>query len=296
MEILGEALAGANRLDEAFEALRMAMTGNEKPDLLLLLGEVQLRRGRMADARQAFARLVTVDMGNDRGWASLGLLQARNGDVAAARDSLEKALRLNPTLVEAQVVRAQIALLDSQPVVALQRMQQAQQGKPDDPWVLGWLGFAYLANGNPTAAAERLQAAVNGSLTGFAPVLAEALRRLGKPEQAIAALDLWKTDEPRVAMLRARCLLDLNRIGEAEARLKAQLTLSPDSAELHYLLGLALHTGGQYSAAVAELDQATKLQPTSAQAANGLAVARATEAAEKLMNAAVVPPPPAPAK
>ena len=93
IEVLAEALAEAGRLDEASDAVRTAMMGGEKPDLLLLQGEIELRRNRPDLARNAFRRLVEIDLGNDRGWASMGLLAARSGDLATARDALDKALR-----------------------------------------------------------------------------------------------------------------------------------------------------------------------------------------------------------
>ncbi|MCU0293915.1 MAG: tetratricopeptide repeat protein [Thermoanaerobaculaceae bacterium] len=196
IEVLAEALAEAGRLDEASDAVRTAMMGGEKPDLLLLQGEIELRRNRPDLARNAFRRLVEIDLGNDRGWASLGLLAARSGDLATARDALDKALRSNGMLFEARVVRAQLCLLDGQTQPAIQHLQRATQLKPDDPWAQGWLGMAFLTAGNVASAVEKLDLAVKADQLRFALPLAEALRRQGKLEMALQVLDRLPADEP----------------------------------------------------------------------------------------------------
>ena len=220
IEVLAEALAEAGRLDEASDAVRTAMMGGEKPDLLLLQGEIELRRNRPDLARNAFRRLVEIDLGSDRGWASLGLLAARSGDLATARDALDKALRSNGMLFEARVVRAQLCLLDGQTQPAIQHLQRATQIMPDDPWAQGWLGMAFLTAGNVASAVEKLDLAVRADQLRFALPLAEALRRQGKLEMALQVLDRLPADEPRVGMLRARCLLDVHRPIDSERILR----------------------------------------------------------------------------
>jgi tetratricopeptide (TPR) repeat protein len=296
IEILGEALAEAGQLDEAADALHLAMMSGEKPDLLLIMGEVELKRKHVASARTAFRRLVELDFGNDRGWAALGLLAAAAGDIASAREALDRALRLNGTLVEASVVRAQIALQDGTPPLALQLLQRALQVKADDPWALGWMGFAQLAAGNAAGAVDSLKTAVAGGQAQFTLPLAEAERRTGKTADALAVLDQAKSDDPAAGLLRARCLLDSGSTAEADTSLRALLTADPNNAQLHYLLGYTLHTEKQWAAAAAELDKASKLPGAPPQATRGKATSEAANAAAALMDSAVVPPPPAPPK
>lgn len=292
IEVLAEALAEAGRLDEASDAVRTAMMGGEKPDLLLLQGEIELRRNRGDLARNAFRRLVEIDLGNDRGWASLGLLAARSGDIAAARDALDKALRSNGMLFEARVVRAQLCLLDGQTQPAIQHLQRATQIRPDDPWAQGWLGMAFLTAGNMPSAIEKLDLAVKADQLHFALPLAEALRRQGKLEMALQVLDRLPADEPRVGLIRARCLLDARRPVDSERILRELVAGDPSRGDVTYLLACALHSQGQWDEALALLDRARGLNGAPSSMQQAIDFTAATRRAQELLAQAEAPPPP----
>lgn len=289
-EVLAEAYLDAGRLDEAYNALRTALLGNEKPDLLLQLGEVEMRRGHPAGARDAFRRVVEVDPGNDRAWAALGLLAAGTGDLASARDALDKALQANGTLFEARVVRAEITLADGRAPEAAQQLQRALQIRPDDPWATGWLGVAYLAAGNNAAAAEKLEVATRAGQGQFALALAESLRRLGKFDEALATLDAAKAESPKAKLLRGRCLLDAGRPADAEAVLRSLAASSPGDFEAHYLLGCALHAQRHWQEAAKELALAAGMPGAPAAAQETAKAAEATQLAQQLMDSALTVP------
>ncbi len=292
LEVLGEALLEDNKLDEAYNALRTALLGNEKPELLLALGEVEIRRGHLAGAREAFRRVVELDPGNDRGWSALGLLAARMDDVVAARDALDTALAANGTLFEARVVRAEIALVDGQPAAALQHLQRALQVKPDDPWATGWTGVALLATGTLPSAVERLTVGYGAVPATFALPLAEALRRQGKVQDALAVLAAAKTASAELVLLKARCLLDAGKPQDAAGLLRDLAGQRPEDGRVHYLLGCALHDLRSWADAAGELAKAAALANAPPSAKDAAANARATLAAQQLMDAALVPPPP----
>lgn len=294
LELEAEAFMEAGKLDDAYSVLRTALLGNEKPDLLMSLGEVELRRGRLASARDAFRRVVEVDSGNDRAWAALGLLAARMGDLASAREALDRALATNGTLFEARVVRAQIALTDGQPTAAFQQLQRALQVKPDDPWATGWLGATYLASGNPAAAADKLQVAIKSEKGQFNLVLVEALRRLGKLDEALSTLDGARVEEPKASLLRARCLLDAGRPADAQAVLVNLMTLFPQDPDAHYLLGVAYHAQRHWQDATRELAIVAALPSAPATAKEALQFAEATRRAQDVLDSALTPPPPPP--
>jgi tetratricopeptide (TPR) repeat protein len=289
-EVLAEAYLDAGKLDEAYNALRTALLGNEKPSLLLELGEVELRRDHPNGARDAFRRVVEVDPGNDRAWAALGLLAARAGDIASARDSLDKALQANGTLFEARVVRAQITLADGHPDTAVQELQRALQVRPGDPWATGWLGQAYLAAGDNATAAARLRDATKAGAGRFALALAEALRRLGSTDEALKVLDAAPQQGPEAAILRARCLLDAGKPTEAEAVLTSLVAASPNNATAHYLLGYAMHAQGRWREAVKELTVAASLPGAPPEAAEAVRLATATQHAQEVLDSALTVP------
>jgi len=294
LELEAEAFLEAGKLDDAYSVLRTALLGNEKPELLMALGEVELRRARLTAARDAFRRVVEVDPGNDRAWAALGLLAAQMGDLSSAREALDKALAANGTLFEARVVRAEIALADGQATAAFQHLQRALQVKPDDPWATGWLGATYLAIKNNATAAEKLQSAVQAGQAQFGLALVEALRRLGKAEEALASLARTKGEEPDASLLRARCLLDMGRPADAQSVATNLIALFPQDAQAHYLLGVAYHAQRRWQEAEKELALAAGLPGGPANARESSANAQATRRAQEVMDAALTPPPPAP--
>jgi tetratricopeptide (TPR) repeat protein len=290
LELLAEALLDAGRLDEAYSALRTAMSEKEKPELLLLLGEVELRRGRLPNARDAFRRVVDAEPGNDRAWAALGIVAAKLGDLETAREALDRALQANGTLVEARVLRAQVALERGEPAAAIQQLQRALQMRPDDPWASGWLGIAHLVAGNAAAAAGALSRAREVQLPTFVIARAEALRRLGRAEEALALLDGTPRTDAQ-ALVSSRCLLDVGRNDEAIAALRALADRQPDNGGARYLLGYALHRQRDWQEARAELSRAATLAGAPATARDGVALVDATLAAQRLLDAAETPPP-----
>jgi tetratricopeptide (TPR) repeat protein len=291
LEVMGEALLDEGKLDEAFSAVRTAMVGSDKPELWRLLGEIELRRGHLAGARDAFRHSVDVDPASDRGWAALGLIAARMEDYKSAKEALDKALELNGTLFEARVVRAEIALADGQPAVAVQNLQRALQVKPDDQWAIGWQGVAYLLSGNLQAAVDRLQTAARAQGgEPFVLPLAEALRREGKADAALQMLGADKSGGGGHAVLVARCLIDAGRPQDAIPVLNEALLAQPDDGRTRYLLGVAQHAAGHWDEAAKTLAASVGQTGAPSFAAASAAAAEATRKAEALMSAAVVPP------
>jgi tetratricopeptide (TPR) repeat protein len=280
----------AGKLDDAYEALRTALLGNQKAELFLSLGEVELKRNRLTGARDALRRAVEIDGGNDRAWAALGLLAARMGDISSAREALDKALASNGMLFEARVVRAEIALADGHPSEALGHLQRALQVKPDEPWATGWLGATYLASGNAAGAAEKLAVAVKANLSQFSLALAEAQRRSGRVDDALATLAAAKGDDTTIRLLRARCLLDAGRPSEAQTLLTDLAATNPESVEARYMLGCSFHAQRQWASAAQELAKAASMPKASETVKEGARLSEATRRAQEILDSALTPP------
>ncbi len=294
LEVRGEALLEAGSLDDAATALRTAMITSEKPELWLLLGEVELKRGRLPSARDAFRRAVDLDAGNDRALAALGLLAARMEDLGTAREMLDRALQANGTLLESRVVRAQIALQEQQASSALQHLQRALQVKPDDPWVNGWFGVANLAAGNLPIAIERLETARQAGLESFSLPLAEAMRRQGRLAEALTLIEGLREAGAEGPIVRARCLLDGGRPTDAVNLLRELSASRPGAGRERYLLGAALHADRNWSEAATVLAAASGLSGAPPAGKEAASNAEATRLAQELMDSALVPPPPPP--
>jgi tetratricopeptide (TPR) repeat protein len=294
LEVLGEAQLEGGKLDDAFTALRTAMLGGEKPELWLLLGEVEVRRGRLPGARDAFRRAAESDPGNDRALAALGLLAARMEDLTSAREYLDKALQANGTLFEARVVRGQIALAHGQPAAAIAHFQRALQVRPDDPWAVGWMGAAQLAAGNVEVATGQLRTGARAHAATFALPLAEALRREGKHADVLSMLGAVAAPTVDVGLLKARCLIDAGRPAEASALLRTLVAQHPSDGRVRYLLGAALHRERSWTAAESELAAAVGLAGAPEFAKSAAENAAEAGRAQALLDAAQVPPPPPP--
>jgi len=288
LEIRGEALLEAGNLEAAYTIIRTALDVNPKPELWMSLGEIELRRGRLSAARDAFRSVVDREPGNDRALAALGLTAARLGDRGAAKKSLDQALENNGTLFEARVVRAQLAIADGENTAALQHLQRALQVRPDDPWAIGWQGIAYLGAGNLGAASDRLGAAVRGGHARFSLPYAEVLRRQGKAADALALLGTVNPADPEGKLLRARCLLDAARPAEATTLLRELVAERPDDPRVRYLLGWALYGDRQWRPARDELVRAAAAG-TVPPAPGAVAGAEATIAAQQLLDGGLLP-------
>jgi tetratricopeptide (TPR) repeat protein len=265
---------------------------NEKPELLLALGELELARKRFTAARDAFRRAVNLDPANDRALAAAGLLAASMEDYASAKEFLDRAIKANGTLFEARVVRAQLALLEKDPQEAANQVLRALQVRPQDPWASGWLGVAYLAVGDVAAAQERLEQAARANQE-FTLFYAESLLRQGKGKQV---LELLRADQPnpQAQLLRARALLQLGQNAEALELLQRLARLLPTDGAIRYVLGYAQFQQRQWQEAVATFEAAASLAGAPAFTAQAANLAAKALAAQNLLDAAEVPPPPPP--
>jgi len=291
-EVLAQAYVDAGMFEEAYSALQTAIMANEKPELLLALGELELARKRLTAARDAFRRAVNLDPANDRALAAAGLLAASMEDYASAKEFLDRAIKANGTLFEARVVRAQLALLEKDPQEAANQLLRALQVRPQDPWASGWLGVAYLAVGDVAAAQERLEQAARANQE-FTLFYAESLLRQGKGKQV---LELVSADQPnpQAQLLRARALLQLGQNAEALELLQRLARLLPTDGAIRYVLGYAQFQQRQWQEAAATFEAAASLAGAPAFTAQAANLAAKALAAQNLLDAAEVPPPPPP--
>ncbi|HLA63865.1 MAG TPA: tetratricopeptide repeat protein [Rhodothermales bacterium] len=88
-------------------------------------------------------------------WNDLGLMELQRGRVTEARRALERAVRLDPRLAEAQSNLGAALLTAGDNAEAVRRLERALTIRPDVPAVLGNLGVAYIRLGR-TADARRI--------------------------------------------------------------------------------------------------------------------------------------------
>lgn len=206
--------------------------------------------------------------------------QIEASNFSAAWTCADRAADLAPTSVEAHHLRGTT-------LAALGRDSEAQMAyalalavDPDDPETLRAvadfyingkadrgrdalrLGLEFAQRGSRKAQARRRR---NSPLAAELAILeAQALNDLGRSDEALERVDTALRIAPgRGDALHEKgvALFDLSRFAEAKAVLQKALTVQPEDAFTHQMLGLALEQLGE-SGADAELARAVELAPS----------------------------------
>lgn len=204
--------------------------------------------------------------------ARVFLLDRNPGNAAIA---LKKAEKLRP-LSEAdrfQLVMAYIGLKRGE--WARPELERLAAASPENTLYPYWLARIDYDERNYQSSIARLR-----SVTGVNPAFMRAWDNLGLSLEATGQLDeaidsYWhavnlnrdqKPSSPWPPLNLGSLLTKLDRLKEAEAVLRESLDYGPDLAEAHYRLGVNLHRQGNDDSAIAELEQAATLDPTSTEA------------------------------
>ena len=212
----------------------------------LILGNAYMYRNNLAQATDIFNSLIESAPENPVGYYRLGLLQRAAGQYDAAMVNFEKALSINPQLIDVftHVIRVHADQKDYSS--ALKRCDRQLQRYADSPAraavVYSLKGDVYLAQGLKAAAIESFQAAIkeNPDFLGPYYVLAEIYLGEHQEEKAIA-------------------------------RYKDLLEVNPNQAQPHMLLGIIYEKQKQYDKSEAHYRSALEINPEFAAAANNLA-------------------------
>ncbi|HEX3484229.1 MAG TPA: tetratricopeptide repeat protein, partial [Micropepsaceae bacterium] len=247
-DVLRDRLAGAlMNAGELAGAEEQTLTALERRpndvNLLNLLGVIQKRRGRLADALATFRKGIEIEPANHSPWYNLGNSLLGMGEFGEAVDALKRATELKPK--------------DSE---TMRLFGQALIGK--DELTLGMAAFARALELNPKNCRVYTSRAT-------------ALQRAGAPDtEVLAELDKAIALEPGNAEhLRAKAAYfqRRSRFAEAEAVHKELLAKDPDDIEtlmrLGHLLGYSLR---RYEEANQFLRHALELKPDDPRCLSGL--------------------------
>jgi tetratricopeptide (TPR) repeat protein len=286
LELMAEAAQRSGHWDEAEFALKSALgmqPGNV--GLQLRLGEVFIAENELSAARDVFRGITETSPHSDRGWASLGLLEARLGNSERAIVDLDRAIAENPLLPEVQLARGELLLLSGAPEAAVSALNSASNLLHDDPQLEARLGQALLATGRPEQALDHLRTAVAG---GFAPddverALALALALNGLLAESERVLNqAGIADNMDTEIIRGLLMHERGSVSAAEEILRPVVQARSNEPEVLNLLASALYNQARYEEAVEILEAAEALDPSNVDIAINLDVARAARAAELL--------------
>ena len=286
LELMAEAAQRSGRWDEAEFALKSAL--GMQPDnvgLQLRLGEVFIAENELSAARDVFREITERSPHSDRGWAALGLLEARLGNQERALKNLDRAIEENPLLPEVQLARGELLLAYGEADAAYQALEAAANLLHDDPQLEARLGQALLATSQYEDALGHLRAAVAG---GFAPddverALALTLALNGRYAESERVLtEAGISDSFDTEGVRGLLMLEQSSYAAAEEILAPVAAARANEAAVLNLFSAAIYNQARYEETVGYLVAAAELDDTIEPIAANLAVAKAARSAELL--------------
>lgn len=286
LELMAEAAQRSGQWQEAEFALKSALgmqPGNVS--LKLRLGEVFIAENELSAARDVFREITERSPHSDRGWAALGLLEARIGNHERALVNLDRAIEENPLLPEVQLARGELLLEGGMANAAYEALKSAANLLHDDPQLEARLGQALLARGSNDEALTHLRTAVAG---GFHPddveralSLSLALNgRYAESERVLTEAGIADNNDTEV--VRGLLMLQRSSYAAAEEILRPVVEARSNEPKILNLFAVALYNQTRYQETVTYLEGAEELDNSIVGIAANLSVARAARRAELL--------------
>ncbi|RZJ40386.1 MAG: thioredoxin [Brevundimonas sp.] len=137
------------------EKLTGGESGNSDIDQLLSLGEESLSLNDLGGAAQAFAQVLTLDPGHEKGIAGMARVYLADGDVDQARQTIAMAPQdsRDPAV---QSIRAQLSLAAAAPTGAATELEAKVAGDPNDHQARFDLAQAQASAGDFKGAVDNL--------------------------------------------------------------------------------------------------------------------------------------------
>jgi tetratricopeptide (TPR) repeat protein len=200
---LGTLLVRTNRDREAEPLLRRAIKLDAQ-DIVALrtLADIRLRAGDSQEAVELARRATNDPEAPAAAWILRGIAERKKGDKAGAKDSLDRALQLEPENVIALAERADWYAEANDYEHAIEDLKKAEQIKPNDKQILSRLLGVYERAGK-TEEAQHLAESL-GLVNKPADAVSDGtIKVVGTPEEITAA----NSDNPAKARQAVEALL-----------------------------------------------------------------------------------------
>jgi len=213
----------------------------DDPDAIHLLGLIHRRRGDQAGAEAWLAKSLRLAPGRSEFRVNFGNLLRGTGRATQAEEQYRIAVGLEPGSRQARLALARLLLETGRPGAAADEASLLTARSPRDAEAWQVAGSAQRALGRLQDAESSFRRALDlrpdyavarhnlGALLGQMQRAEESLREL----EAAARLGVGGRE---LHFNRARALLELGRLEESEAALRAALQAAPDDIESHTLL------------------------------------------------------------
>jgi len=230
-----------------------------------------LRAGDTDKARALAKKATELAPANPMAWTQLANAQQSAGDLAGALASLDRALAINPKLVDALVARATVLIglrRSAEAAKLLADLKEAKVIEPRASYLRAALaaaaGDTKTAQAEYTDAATRIDTLPAGVRMGSEPLLlAGALshRALGHPERAREYVEAILARNGRhfaAQLLMARLQLEAGEFNRATILLDNLARIAPNDPQVLYLLGSASLSKRQYARAAELFERAAR--------------------------------------
>jgi predicted O-linked N-acetylglucosamine transferase (SPINDLY family) len=214
---------GEGQRDAAANVCRALLEqGANQPEVLSFLGNLELERGRPADAVPLLERAVALSPESVARLVNLGLAYGQSGALAEAADTLERALRMQPDLPEASLNLGLVRLDLGEHAAAIALITRAVASRPGFLPATRALAKAWARQGEAQARRGDLTTAITsfGKSIGLDPSVGRVQRSLG-----VAWLRLANLSEGLRCLERALSLDPT--LADAEAKYVFHSAFSP---------------------------------------------------------------------
>lgn len=247
------------------------MTHAASPQALFQEAVALHQKGRLAEALEAYDRVIALAPRFANAFANRGVALRRLGRLDEALDSYDRALALDPGSADAHANRGNVLQDLGRFEEALSSQEAACRLRPKDPTFENNLGNALQSLGRQAEALAHYEAALaakpdyptahfNRGIT---------LAAMERAEEALASYDRAIALRPDYAEAhgnRGTLLISLRRFDEGLASLQTAVALKPGDAGALNKLGVALMAAGQVETALATFEAALLKDPASAEA------------------------------
>lgn len=218
---------------EARAALASARTRNPRSaEVMIAEGELERFEGNAPAATGAYRSALAVAPDSARAWHGLGVVQTEREDVSHARDSLNRAISLDPQGIGFRGELGTLEAFADNLTAARAAFVQAIEERADDYVALTGLALVELKSGNTDHAVTRLLAAtlIEPRYARAQTYLAVAYYQQGRTRDALFALARAReldAKDPLPDLFESVIRNDLLQPGDALATARRALALLP---------------------------------------------------------------------
>lgn len=259
----------------AIAALEKAKGDGSDLDLLLTLGQLQLRAGQHDRAADSLRRVIEVQPRFTDGVLLLSSAQEGAGRFAEAADTLEAASRATPSSFRVLIRLTELYERQRRWKEAASAYERAQAANPRADLTAG-RAAALMNGGAPAQARELLQDAIARRQTpdvGLLYLLAESqrlLKDLDAADATVKQLLEWFPADPRGLVIEAQLKLARGRREEALAAFAGLVKRLPNEPNVSYQYAQLLEDSGRVAEAERVLRDLISRDPGDATALNSL--------------------------